>query len=94
MNDRTDDQDELTNEAQQARTESGRSGDLGADTSDDRLEQGKNAQPGGGSDVARSQMPDVETAAQRETSQAGADSTSGGASHEVDPFDEDTEVEG
>jgi hypothetical protein len=39
-------------------------------------------------------MPDVETAAERETSQAGADSTSGLASHEVDPFDEDTEVEG
>jgi hypothetical protein len=94
MDERSDEQDRLTNETQQAKDEPGRAGDLGADTSEERLEHGKNAAPGGGSDVARSQMPDVETAAERETSQAGADSTSGLASHEVDPFDEDTEVEG
>jgi hypothetical protein len=94
VNEETNDRDELTNQSQQARDESGRSGDRGADTSSQRLEQGKNAAPGGRSDVARSQMPDVDTVGEQETSQAGADSTSGGASHEIDPFDEDTEIEG
>lgn len=83
-----------TFDSQEARAEEGRSGDRGADTSDGRIERGKDAQPEGASDVARSQMPNEETSAERETSQAGADSTAGIASHEVDPFDEDTEVEG
>jgi hypothetical protein len=86
--------DDRTQEAQEARTEQGRAGDQGADTSGGRIEEANNARPAGASDVARSQLPDRETEAQEETSQAGADSTRGLASHDVEPFDEETPVQG
>lgn len=85
--------DERTIGSWPGEAQAGRAGDLGAGGNEES-EEAKDDLPGGLADVARSQMPDQETNAERQSSQAGADSIEGLASHRVDPFNEETEVEG
>jgi hypothetical protein len=86
-----DEVDERTMASWPGEAQEGRAGDQGAEPD---LEKGSHAAFGDAADVARSQMPEDDTQAQRETSQAGADSTAGLASRKVDPLREEREVEG